>query len=107
MFHSFFGEKTQASVRTAILLTAIVFGLEHFTNVFSAHAPFNSSLLQVIDCIGAGAVFGAVYYRSKKNLWVSVLIHALSNIKGLVASGMLTGGTVAENLSSYASDAED
>lgn len=56
----------------AILLSGAIFGLMHVV----AYGDF----VQSIPYITMGAVFGYIYFRSEKNIYVTIGVHFLNNL---------------------------
>ncbi len=65
------------SIKSAIVLSAVIFGLLHFVNLpaWTLHA-FVSTAVQVISSIILGIYLGIVFVRSG-NLWSAIILHAL------------------------------
>lgn len=61
----------------SVLASGIIFGLIHLMNLGSADVP--STIMQVFYAAGMGIFFGAVYARTR-NLWGTVVIHAIIDI---------------------------
>ena len=61
-------------VRLAILCSALVFGFMHITNIGAGQSVFET-ICQIIQTIGSGYLFGAIFYRTR-NIWACVFIHA-------------------------------
>ena len=58
----------------SIICSSIVFGVMHITNgIFSTQTMFET-FLQIIQALGSGVLFGAVYYKTK-NIWVNAFLH--------------------------------
>jgi len=63
----------------ALLISAITFGLVHMTSeIFSG--DWYGVLVNSIQYIGMGAIFGLIYLKTNKNVWIVTLIHALYNL---------------------------
>ena len=78
----------------AILVTGIFFALYHFPFAYylweeSAGSVVNS-FKTIIEHVAAGFMLGLIYYRSNKNLWSSVIMHALTNAV-IMAIGVVIG----------------
>lgn len=61
-------------IRLAIVCSALVFGCMHFTNILAGQEVFET-VCQVIQTLGSGYLFGALFYRTR-NIWSCVLVHA-------------------------------
>ena len=70
-----------------VIFGAIIFGLCHVSNLFFGMDPL-SVFTQVVYAILIGILFGAVYLRSG-NIWVLILVHALTDLAGLAESTFL------------------
>lgn len=98
-FHEYFGEKSVANVRKALLFSCLVFGPCHLANVLTG-ASILTAGPQAIIAICTGMILGVVYYRSKRNLWVSILIHAFWDCSLMLGLGSAVG-TAASNIASF------
>ena len=89
-FHDIFKEDSFMHVLLALLCSGVVFGLIHLTN-----ADLSASLLSVtymsLSNIFAGMYYGAVYFRTGKNLWYNVILHGIYDAVGLILFGRLSG----------------
>ena len=68
----------------AILLTGILFGLYHFPFAYylwddTAGNIMNSLKMVMTEHVLTGCAFGFIYYKSDKNLWSSIILHAFTN----------------------------
>lgn len=68
----------------AILLAGVLFGLYHFPFAFyqweeTAGSVVNSLKLIMTNQAVSGYAFGFLYYKSNKNLWSSIILHAFTN----------------------------
>jgi len=68
----------------SILLASILFGLYHFPFAFylweeTAGNAANSLKEIMLNQTVAGYALGLIYYKSNKNLWSSIILHAASN----------------------------
>jgi membrane protease YdiL (CAAX protease family) len=68
--------------RTAILVSAVVFGLSHFAG------PTVQTVLPILATTALGLVLGWVFLRTR-NLAVPVMVHVLQNA---LAVGLVLGG---------------
>ena len=78
---------TRRGVLAAIILSSVIFGAAHIPNVLSG-VPLSSALIQALQATLLGVLFAAIYLRSG-NLWICIIIHALVDFGGLMASGSL------------------
>ncbi len=69
-----FGDNRK-NVIYSILVSSILFGFMHITNVFFNNQSLTETLLQIFNATILGVALGAVYYKSK-NIWVPVFFHA-------------------------------
>lgn len=99
-FHDYFGVQSAGSVRKAIIAASVVFGLTHLTNIFGGGEVL-SVVVQAITVIPVGILFGTIYYRSNRNIWVCILMHALNDIVALLRSGILSGNSVTSAINEY------
>ncbi|RJX25524.1 MAG: CPBP family intramembrane metalloprotease [Acholeplasma sp.] len=65
-----------------ILISSLVFGLFHITNVFEG-APLSSTILQIGYSFLMGILWASIYMKTG-NLWFSMVLHALYNFFGQV-----------------------
>ena len=70
------------------MLSGIVFGLIHATNVFAGADPLRT-LLQVIGAVGIGVIFTAVYLRSGSIL-PCMFYHTLHDIIAIAGESEVT-----------------
>ena len=80
--------KDQNKFRSAALVSGIVFGLIHVTNVFAGADPLRT-LLQVIGAVGIGIMFTAVYLRSGSIL-PCMFYHTLHDIIAIAGESEVT-----------------
>ena len=66
--------KTRRQAITSIVLSGIIFGLVHITNLVSTTNTFYT-IIQIIQATSIGILFGAIYYRTK-NIWACITLHA-------------------------------
>ena len=80
------------SVKAAIIVSAITFGIGHIINLFNGSgAQLVPNLLQVIYATAAGFMFVMMYYRSK-SIIVCIGAHGLFNAISVFANNALTDG---------------
>lgn len=91
-FHDFFKMERRKNIYLAIIFSGIVFGLVHITNIVNG-VDFQIALIQAIVNIPNGILLGAIYYRAKRNLWITVIIHSMIDACSFVDKGILCGAT--------------
>ena len=64
---------SKKSVILSIVLSSLVFGLMHITNL-TVQTPFET-LLQIINATALGMLLGSVYYKTK-NIWSLIFLHS-------------------------------
>ena len=72
---------SRAGVWKACLLSGMLFGAAHLTNL-SSSAPFGV-LMQCAFSASLGALFAAIYFRTG-NLWVTVFLHGAMDIASML-----------------------
>lgn len=65
---------TRKQVITSIIISAIIFGVMHISNIWVGGQTVVETIMQIIQATAVGVLFGAVYYRSK-NIWAVVFLH--------------------------------
>ena len=83
--------KDLKGIWAAVIVSGLIFGAMHMSNMVSG-VGFSSALAQsVIACL-VGIYLTAVYFRGG-NIWIMMLIHALTDSIGLFNSSFTTMGT--------------
>ena len=85
--------KTPRGVWKAVILSGLIFGLVHLTNIVSGVNPLRA-VIQVVSACALGMYYTAIYFRGG-NLWALVLIHCLTDAGGLFRSAFTTAATAA------------
>ncbi len=67
-----FGD-TRKNVIISIILSSLVFGLMHITNIFAGQGVFET-IMQILQATSLGALLGSIYYRTK-NIWAVAFLH--------------------------------
>ncbi len=88
----------RAGVWKACLLSGLLFGAAHLTNLLSS-APFGV-LMQCVFAASLGTLLAAVYFRTG-NIWVTVFIHAAMDITSMLVGGLYGTQSVADSISTY------
>ena len=91
--HRYFGETSLKQVLTAIFFSGVIFGGVHLFNGVGAKIPWAAAAIQAAVNIFSGMYFGAIYYRTGKNIWYMIFLHALYDMLGFIAGGRLSGNT--------------
>lgn len=89
--------KTGRGVLGAVLISSIIFGLAHFSNL-AAGANLESVCVQVIEAVVLGIIFAAIYLRSN-NIWVTIILHGLMDFASLQGSGIFDQGDLVDGIS--------
>lgn len=85
-------DETGKGLARAMIVSGLIFGLAHFTNLVGADDVFDV-IQQVIQMCFAGALLAAIYFRSRC-IWSTVFIHALFDFALYSACGMFAGRTI-------------
>lgn len=65
---------TRKQVILSILLSALIFGGIHISNIWIGGQTVLETMAQIIQATGMGFLLGAIYYRTK-NIWSVVFLH--------------------------------
>lgn len=98
--HDFFGCASYKNVLKAVISSSIIFGLAHYMNMF-AGVSFKAASIQVLSVILLGTLFGAIYYRAGRNIWVTIILHSLLDLGSFLSSGVLNGVSEAASINDY------
>lgn len=90
-FHEFFDEDTVGHVLLAAVYSGILFGAFHLTNATRPGVSFSDAVIQALGACGAGIFYCAIYFRTGKNLWYNMLVHALHDAGIFLSQGGLNG----------------
>lgn len=99
----YIGYETVKKVRIGIIISGAVFGLIHLANGFLPGVSFTSAAMQAIGVVPIGVVLGTIYYRSGKNIWPVIILHAYNDFASFISSGALGSKTQNEVLNSKSS----
>lgn len=66
--------KNRKEVILSIILSSLIFGGMHITNIWLGGQGVLETIAQIIQATGLGILLGSVYYRTK-NIWASVFLH--------------------------------
>ncbi len=88
---------THGGIWRAVVVSGILFGLAHLTNLLSAKPM--GVLVQCVSAAAMGMAFAAIYFRTGC-IWVTVALHALVDFAALITGGLYRG-TVDEVISEY------
>lgn len=92
-FHELFGEDSVKHVILAVVCAGVIFGLVHLSNALSPDISFSSAAVQAASACGAGIFYGALYFRTGKNLWYNVLLHGVHDFCIFYVQGALSGAS--------------
>lgn len=85
-------DETGKGLASAIIISGVLFGLSHLTNIVGADDVF-AVLQQVIQTCFLGALLAAVYFRSRC-IWAPVFLHALFDFATDSACGLFAERTL-------------
>ena len=88
--------KDLRGVWKALVISGLIFGLVHLTNIVSGVNPARAAI-QVISACAIGMYYSAIYFRGG-NLWFLVMIHCLTDAGGLFRSAFTTAATNVEEV---------
>lgn len=68
----------------AIVISSLVFGSIH---IFSSIGMYSALeiFLMTVPYVASGVALGYVYIRAKKNIWIPIIVHTLSNLISMLA----------------------
>lgn len=89
---------SRAGIWKASLLSALLFGAAHLTNILSSE-PFGV-LMQCIFAASLGLMLTAIYFRTG-NIWVTVFLHAAMDITSMLIGGLYGTQNIVDTVSSY------
>lgn len=89
---------SRAGIWKACLLSALLFGAAHLTNLLSSE-PFGV-LMQCVFAASLGLMLTAIYFRTG-NIWVTVFIHAAMDITSMLIGGLYGTQNIVDTVSSY------
>jgi hypothetical protein len=89
---------TSGGVWKAVIVSGVLFGLAHLTNLLGAEPV--GVFVQAVVAGMMGMAFAAIYFRSGC-IWVTVILHALVDACALITSGLYDQGSAAELISGY------
>ena len=93
-----FGADTLKSAKLSIAFTSFIFGAMHLVNAINPEISFFAAAMQAVSAFCVGLVFGALYYRSGRSIWPSVVYHALQDACAFIISGALYGVSQEESI---------
>lgn len=82
----------------AVVISGILFGLAHISNIFSSSAM--GVFVQVVIASMMGMVIAAIYFRTGC-IWVTVFLHAFIDISAGITTGVYGNETLVDTVSSY------
>lgn len=88
-----FGSSSRKGVYLTILVSSVIFGLCHLTNLMAPGISVKAVVVQVVSAMALGLLLAAIKYRSGGSIWPMVFIHALIDGSSFISGGMLWGGT--------------
>lgn len=91
--------KTEKGIYASIIISSLMFGIAHITNVFSG-VSIKSAFIQAVGASVLGALLAAIYLRSR-NIWVVAILHASMDLSALIGSGFFGTNSIASEINSY------
>ena len=74
---------TKRNVITSIIFASFIFGVMHLSNIFATSQHIFETLLQIINAMSLGFLFGVLYYKTK-NIWSVIVLHAIYDFSIMV-----------------------
>lgn len=81
----------------AVVMSGLIFGLAHLSNMFYADINPVGVLIQAVQATSLGIFFGAVYMRTH-NIFAVIFLHAAMDFVSLSSSGLWGTGTVESSI---------
>ena len=88
--HRRLGEDSFGSVFLAIVLSGMIFGCAHLLNVDRGNGLLPAVFQAGVNAF-AGMFYGAVYFRTGKNIWYMMALHGLYDLTLLISEGRASG----------------
>ena len=76
-------KKDKNQVIKSIVLSSLVFGIMHITNIWSTNQGIFITILQILQALSVGILLGAIYYKTK-NIWSVVFLHAFYDLSLMI-----------------------
>ncbi len=92
-------DKTPKGIYASIIISSIIFGTAHITNIFSG-ASVKSAFIQAVGATVLGALLATIYLRTR-NIWVVVILHAFMDFSCLIGSGFFGINSIVSEINSY------
>ncbi|WP_055443770.1 CPBP family intramembrane glutamic endopeptidase [Lacinutrix himadriensis] len=92
--------KSKKKIILSIVLTSVIFGCAHFSNMLKADVEQLSIIIQVISAVGIGLIFQTILIRVKSILFV-ITLHAIINYLGMYKSKLIENQNISKNIDSY------
>ena len=102
-FHRIFGEDSTLRVFLGVICGAFCFGAMHFVNALRPEVSLSAAALQVFYTFCFGILFATIYFRTGRNLWIGVLLHAVDDAFSFITTGRLSGGNAGQAIASASS----
>ncbi|MBR3131337.1 CPBP family intramembrane metalloprotease [Candidatus Saccharibacteria bacterium] len=80
-----FGKKTRKAVIWTVIITGLLFGAAHLTNINVEGANWSYVATQALVVCGMGMIYAAIYARSG-SLWAVALLHGLWDFGSMVTN---------------------
>ena len=87
--------KSGKGIWLAAVLSGVIFGFSHITNVLSQSA--GETVVQMIATSMTGTLFSAIYIRHR-NIFVPMILHSVFDFMTMCSNGLFVGGSVADNV---------
>lgn len=94
-----FDTHSKKSVYISIIISSIIFGLMHMSNIISG-VSVTGALVQSACAFGVGLYLCAIYVRCN-NIWSVIILHGLNDIVSSLKVGVLGEGDVVSDVSDY------
>lgn len=93
-FLRLFGEDSLAGARLSVLCAGLLFGGLHLLNAVHPEISPGTAAVQACATSALGMYLCAVYFRTGKNLWFCIVLHALNDALVNIVNGVLDGSSV-------------
>lgn len=94
-----FDTYSKKSVYISMIISSIIFGLMHMSNIFSG-VSVAGAIVQAGCAFGVGLYFCAIYVRCN-NIWSVIVLHGLNDIASTLNAGVLGERDIVSNVSDY------